>query len=461
LAYALPGGLAHYATGGEWRYSPHLSLIENCLLDVVAGRIDRLMVSVPPQHGKSTIISHYFPTWYLGRFPGKKCILTSYEATFASSWGRKARDTLEEYGPRIFNVNVSDKSAASDNWEVVHINEQNRKIISSMVTAGAGGPITGKGADLMIIDDPVKNNEEALSSTRLEKIFEWYQSTVYTRLSPTAAIIIVMTRWSHDDLCGKLIREQDVGGDTWKIVTLPALIEDEDMARADPLGREIGDSLWPERYPAKWIKQRKRVLQSFWFEALYQQRPAPKAGFIVNIEWFRRYKTQPAKSKAEMVVLSFDTAQKEKELNDYTVCTVWFIYENGYYLIDVIRDRFSHPALLSLAKNLIARWTPNVVLVEDKGSGTSLIQHLQEETTAPVIPMDPTSAGDKAIRMEVECPVIEAGQCYLPESGRAEWLYDFVEELRSFPNSAYKDQADSVSQFLRWAREKRTGIMMW
>jgi predicted phage terminase large subunit-like protein len=158
----------------------------------------------------------------------------------------------------------------------------------------------------------------------------------------------------------------------------------------------------------------------------------------------------------QQIILSFDTAQKEKELNDYTVCGVWYVYDNKYYLIDVMRERMDHPRLLATAKNLYAMWKPHVILIEDKASGTSLIQHLDNEVSAPIIPVTPTT--DKITRMAVESPIIEAGQVYLPEAGSQPWLYTFEEEIRAFPNSARKDQVDMLSQFLGWARERTNRI---
>ncbi len=445
----MPGALANYATNGLWKYARHLKYIEDKLLAVAEGKIDRLLISVPPQHGKSMLTSQYFTAWFLGRFPDKKVILTSYEATFAASWGRKSRDILEEHGEKVFGVKISSSSAAADHWEI-------HDHLGGMVTAGAGGSITGKGGDLLIIDDPIKNNQEALSATRLNAIWEWYQATVYTRLSPTGAIVVIMTRWSPEDLVGRLLQDQKDGGDEWVNVCLPAIAEE-----GDQLGRKEGEPIWPQRYSLKWVEQRKRVLQAFWFEALYQQRPAPRAGYVINIDWFRRYRVPPERKKAEMVVLSFDTAQKESELSGYTVCTVWYFYDSSYYLIDVVRDRYRHPRLISVAKNLVERWRPHAVLIEDKATGSSLIEHLRDETSAPVLPIEPQDIGSKAVRMQNETPAVEAGQVHIPEDGTAVWLYDFIEELRSFPNSTHKDQVDSFSQFLRWARERGSGIEMW
>jgi len=446
LAYSMPGALATLASNGDWRYARHLAYIEDRLLDVVSGKINRLAISVPPQNGKSQLISHYFPAWYLGRFPKKRILLASYESTFAASWGRRARDVLAEYGEDIFGVSVRQGSAAANYWET----DQG----GYMSTAGAGGATTGRGAEIFILDDPIKNAVEALSSGHQKKLMDWFRSVVYTRLAPDAAIVFIMTRWSHEDLLGQLLTAQEHGGDQWTYVNLPAICVEKDV-----LGREPGEALWPERYPLEWLEQRRRVLQDFWFGAMYQGNPTPREGFIINVEWFRRYRDPPDRASADQVVLSLDTAQKEAEINDYTVCTVWFIKDNAYYLVDVVRDRYDHPKLLTMAGVLYDRWRPNVILIEDRGSGTSLIQTLRGK--APVQGVEPTGGGDKVMRMQVESPAIEGGQVHLPMDGDNPWIGTYLEEMRGFPNIPHKDQVDSTSQFLRWARERSSGILMW
>jgi len=565
----------------------------NCIQVAAADGVYLVGETLIPTHN-STLISHYFPAFFLGRNPTKHVLLASYESTFAMGWGRRARDVLERYGPSVFGVNVSTATRAANHWETTEG--------GSMTTAGAGGSITGRPADCLtgdavlytdagpatmaevieraqvddrlrvlsyshrrgqleykrvvatritetrdvvkltmgdpgkaliatprhqvfvygrgkgytqarsvfggdtvlrltggalrrrklryaiqdtldrpetvydlqvaenhnyiandmlvhncfIIDDPIKNQQEALSVSKQDMIEEWYKTTVYTRQSPNAAVLIIMTRWSDNDLVGRLLEAQSKGGDQWTYINLPAIaIEGEE----DPLGRAPGEALWPERYPVEWLEQRRRVQGDFWFNAMYQGRPTPRAGYVVNIDWFRRYNNRPDRSKVDMVVLSFDTAQKDTELNDYTVCTVWFIVGNAYYLIDLIRDRYTHPRLLALASNLISLWRPNAVIIEDRGSGTSLLQHLEGQ--APVVAVNPQTGGSKVVRMQVESPAIEAGQVWLPADGSVPWLQDLLTELRSFPNSPYKDQVDSISQFLRWAREQRVGIDMW
>jgi predicted phage terminase large subunit-like protein len=443
LAFALPGGLANYSTRGAWKYGKHHKYIEDRLLDVVQGKLKRLIISCPPRAGKSMLTSHFFPAWYLGRFPTERIILASYESTFAASWGRKARDVLVEHGESIFGVKVADSPASVDNWEIADYG-------GGMITAGAGSGITGKGGSLLMIDDPIKNAEEALSPNNQEKIYDWYKSTFYTRQTSDAAIVITMTRWASDDLVGKLLAEgRDEGSDQWEYINLPAFAETD-----DPLGRLPGEALWPEGgFDEKKYNQLRKNVGSFWFNSLYQGKPSSKEGDLIKMKWFGRYKVPPA--DPEMIILSLDTAQKDNEITDYTVIQTWYLYKNSFYLADVKREKMDHPRLLSVTKDLIKYRKPHAVLVEDRGSGISLIQHLELETSANVIRVMPTT--DKVTRMNAESPAIEAGRVYLPES--APWLYDFEDEVRAFPKSMYRDQIDASSQALKYFREREQSVV--
>jgi len=446
LAYSMPGVFANMADP-RWEYAPHLALIEDKFLEILSGKPLRLLVSMPPRSGKSMFFSTIVPSWFLGRFPDKKVLLVTYQANFSKSFGRRARNILTEYGQQVFGVTVDNNTAAADHWEI-------SGHTGVMDTEGAGGALTGKGADLLIIDDPIKGREMALSQKVLDDQWDWWGSDVRTRLEPGASIVIIATRWSNDDLIGKLIGQMDNGGEQWDVISLPALAEEDDV-----LGRRVGEPLWPKRFDVDALKNIRSNMNDYWWFALYQQRPASLEGNLIQIRWFRRFKDMPRMSDADQIIMSLDTAQKEKEVSDYTVIGVWFRIENNYYLVDVIRERLNHPHLILLTKNMISKWLPNAVLIEDKGSGISLIQHLQEETSAPIIPIEPTT--DKVMRMIVETPMIETGQVLLPESGTTDWISDYEEEIRTFPNSARKDQVDMTSQTLRWIRERSVPIDLW
>lgn len=258
----------------------HLEMLNRKLVDVAEGRTRRLIVTMAPRHGKSECISKYFPAWYIGRFPERRVILTSYEADFAANWGRKVRDLLDEFGPEYFGVRVRRDSSAANRWDL-------EGHAGGMVTAGVGGPITGRGADIFICDDPIKNAEEAASEAIRERNKDWWRSTAYTRLEPGGSAVIVCTRWHHDDLAGWLIAggagDGDGAASAWEVLNLPALAEDD-----DPLGREPGEALWPERYDRAALDEIRRSANvgEYFFAAMYQGRPVPKSGGMFKTSWF-------------------------------------------------------------------------------------------------------------------------------------------------------------------------------
>lgn len=302
----------------------------------------------------------------------------------------------------------------------------------------------------VIIDDPIKGREQADSPTIREKTWEAYNDDLQTRLIPGGTIGLVQTRWHEDDLAGRLLPEGYAGesgpvkcrdGKIWQIINLPAECERED----DPLGRRIGEMLWPEWFDAEhWAPFR---LQSRTWSALFQQRPRPDEGGIFKEAWCRnRYGVIPV--GASMCVHSWDTAQKEKQINDPSVMTAWRhgYSVQGYYLADVYRDRVDYPTLKRKVIAYAERDHPRAILIEDKSSGQSLIQELRSTTSLPIIPIEPD--GNKLFRASEVSSIVEAGLMHLPEN--ADWLVDFEGEFFGFPLSTHDDQVDSVSQFLKW-----------
>lgn len=407
-------------------------LLNRKLVDVAAGRIRRLMVFMPPRHGKSELTSRYFPAWYLGTFPDKRIILASYEADFAATWGRKARNLLEEFGPSLFGVKVSDDSAAAARWDIAEHE-------GGMVTAGVRGPITGKGANVAIIDDPVKNDQEAMSQTYRDATWDWYRATFSTRIQEEGAIILVMTRWHEDDLAGRLLRAQEEGGDRWEVVNLPALAEENDM-----LGRQPGEPLCPELFTKETLEATKIRLGSYWWNALYQQRPSPMEGGILKRSWWRYYRQLP--ERFDEVIQSWDMSFKETTSGSYVVGQVWGRKRADKYLLDQVRDRMDFPATLQAVRQLSARWPQaRAKLVEDKANGPAVIATLKREIPG-LIAVEPQ--GSKEARAAAVSPDIEAGNVYLPDPSIAPWVHDFVEECAAFPNGANDDQVDAMTQAL-------------
>lgn len=435
-----PSDLAWMVSKGKWYPADHLLLLDEALVKVSLGLIKRLMIFMPPRHGKSELTSKYFPAWYLGRNPDKRVILTSYEADFAASWGYKVRTILQDYGNPCFGINLSQKSAAKNRWDILGHN-------GGMITAGVGGAITGKGADLLIIDDPVKNAEEAQSETYRQKTYDWYISTAFTRLEPGGAVILIQTRWHEDDLAGRILANE---GDKWTVISLPALAEKDDL-----LGRKEGEALFTSRYSRDNILEIKKTLGSYWFSALYQQRPQPAGGAVFKREYFK-YATlengiidlgefKKYVFKDCKIFQTCDPATSTKETADYFVLSTWAQTPiNDLVLLNVHRTRLESPDQVNLFKQGYTRWKPVQQWVEQNGIGKTLYQSLLR-TGLPVKKLDADT--DKVTRALPTAARMEAGTVYFlrDEDEGQSWLHDFEEELLRFPNGAHDDQVDTLS----------------
>jgi len=325
----LPHTLAHYLSGGLWKPYDYLKLISHTITEAIAKGNGGLIISLPPRHGKSLLISHWIPVWLLENWPTQNIILSSYEADFAADWGRKVRNTIQEHQDKL-TVRLSFDSTSASRW---HSTKG-----GGMVTAGSGGPITGRGGSLIIVDDPHKNWQEAQSETFRQRIIDWFNSTLLTRCEPAATIIVVQTRWHQDDLSGYLLREHS---DNWQEIRLPALAEVHE--NIPPYWeREIDEPLCPERYSKEELLGIKSALGSTMWASLYQQRPAPAGGSIFKIDWWKYYKEAPA---FDFILQSWDTAFKATENASYSVCQTWGLAQNGYYLIHQFRGRVEYPQL--------------------------------------------------------------------------------------------------------------------
>ncbi len=423
-------------------------MLAEALVDVAAGRTKRLIVEMPPRHGKSEMVSVWFPVWFLNLRPEARVILASYESEFASSWGRRVRNLINEHA-RSLNVEVAADSSAANRWHTT--------AGGGMVTAGVGGAITGRGADILIIDDPVKNSLDANSQVTRQHTWEWWTTTARTRLQPDGAVIIVMTRWHQDDLVGRLLTQQkdEGGGEPWRIVRFPAIAEEE-----DELGRKPGEALWPEKWDKAALAFTEIDVGPYAWDALYQQRPTAPGGSIFQREWWESTRYRPEDESREIIArfISWDTAVKDGDTNAYTVATVgelWPDYRLG--LRHVYRDRLQFPRLPEAIEQLAWEYNRDgklhSIVIEDKASGTSAIQTLRAnapEWLADLI-QPYTPHGDKEYRAKLAAAWCANGMVWLPRpSDLTPWLFDFERELFEFPRSAYADQVDAFSQLILW-----------
>lgn len=472
-----------------FRVVPHLRKIADALERVANGELKRLIICMPPRWGKSFTVSQHFPAWFMGKFPDRKIIATSCTTELAEDFGRAVRNVVQQAEfERIFPAaRIADDSQSAKRF---HMNRG-----GVYYAVGMGGTLTGRGAHVLIIDDPVKNREDADSDTMRRKHREWYTSTSRTRLMPGGAVVVVQTRWREDDLAGWLLDEKKHEG--WEVISLSAVAEEPEehvLADGTVWNRVVGDPLDAERYREvmtadlrehRWrplntppgedpireyaladLEATRRSSGSRDWSALYQQRPVPAEGGRVQLGWFKRYRHGQYPGDVQRVVLSFDTGQKDKADNDPSVCTVWFETPLGHYLIDLWRDRVIYPSLRRHALRLIAAYDPHAVLIEDKGNGTTLIQDLLSPQPGgdtprgiPVIAIMPD--GDKVTRWDRCSPMAESGWVWVPDRDLdpPAWLSPFEHELSSFPLGKHDDMVDSTSQYLNWARERRaTGI---
>jgi len=432
--------------------APHHVAIAKKLEAIERGEITRLIIMMPPRHGKTLLAAEFFPAWYMGRNPERQVIYATYAYERATDVGRSVRNQLQdELFKEVFpGCNLSPDSKGANKLSTLEM--------GNYFSVGVGGPITGRGAHLFIIDDPIKGREDAESATKRRRLVEWFQSVAYTRLMPQNAIVLIMTRWHFDDLAGWLMAEKS--HENWDILELPAIADEDD----DVIGRVSGDALWMDAYPLPRLKTIRNTIGTREWSALFQQRPVPEGGGMVQLDWFNYYDRKALNrqlldpniakknKKIKQVVCSWDTAFKEEQMNDPSACTVWGIADDGYYLLWILNERLSFPKLKSAVikmynRNMMYALGQVPVLIEDKASGQSLIQELRSTTKIPVIPIK--ADANKQVRMSEVTALIEAGKVYLPNKVR--WLVEYESQLAQFPFAKFDDLVDSTSQFLRWA----------
>lgn len=351
--------MAEHLTRGRFRRFSHIQFLDRKLAQAIAEGGARIVISMPPRHGKSWLTSLYTPAWYLSLWPERNVILSSYEATFAASWGRAVRNFLQEH-PSELGVRLADDSQAADRW--------NTRAGGGMITAGIGGPITGRGGHLILVDDPIKNAEEASSETIRQKHIDWFNSTLYTRCEPGASIVVLMTRWHEMDLAGYLLNEHT---DNWEEIRLPAIAEED-----DPLGRKVGEALCPERYDEEDLAQFQAAVGPHKWNALYQQRPVALEGNLFKAEMFE---LAPPPDQFDYTFVMGDTAYTDKQENDYTVFSAFGVRNEELYVIDVLRERIKASDIEIPAANFIKKyeaWAFHGAYIEPKGHGIYLNQML-------------------------------------------------------------------------------------
>lgn len=437
-----------------WVHREICDVLEKFLTAVADKKSPRLMLTVPPRHGKSELASRRFPSYALGRYPDMQIIGTSYGADLASRMNRDIQRIIETPGyvelfpeTRLSGKNIRTVASGnflrnSDIFEIVGHSGGYR-------SAGVGGGITGMGCDIAIIDDPFKSRADADSETMRDKIWEWYTSTLYTRLSPGGGIIVINTRWHQDDLSGRLLEATRAGeGDAWQVVNFPAIAE------ADERYRKAGEALHPERYPLDKLLAIKAAIGTRDWEALYQQHPTPEGGAIFLQEWLKFW-TPQSLPKMDRVLMSWDLAFKDGATNDFVVGQVWGRSGADRFLLDQVRGRMGFTETIAALKGLAMKW-PQATrkLVEDKANGPAVIDALKH-TVSGLVPVEPD--GSKTARAHAVTALFEAGNVYIPHPQVCPWVKDYIAELTQFPSAAHDDQVDATTQALR-DMERRPGL---
>lgn len=429
--------------------------LQDFLQAVKERRSPRLMLAMPPRHGKSELASRRFPAFVLGRFPDMSIIGASYSADLASRMNRDVQRIMEtaEYrelfpdttlwGKGIRTVASGAYLRNSDIFEIVGYKGGYR-------SAGVGGGITGMGCDIAIVDDPFKSRAEADSPTVRRNVWEWFTSTLYTRLSPGGGIILINTRWHCDDLSGRLLEAaRKDEGDDWRVVNFPAIAE------VDEEHRKAGEALHPERYPLAQLLAIKKAIGTRDWEALYQQHPTPDGGNIFKKEWLRFYTPADLPDRFDQMLLSWDMSFKDGDDTDYVVGQVWGRKGADRFLLDQVRARMGFTDTLAAFRELAAKW-PKATrkLVEDKANGPAVIDSLNHAIPG-IIPVNPD--GSKTARAYAVTTVFESGNVYIPAPASCAWAGDYIAELTQFPGATHDDQVDATTQALR-DMERRPGL---
>ena len=413
----------------------HHELMAKKFEQIAKGDIKRLIINMPPRHTKSEFASYLLPAWFLGKFPNKKIIQCSNTAELAVGFGRKVRNLVdsEAYAKIFPNVALRSDSKAAGRWSTNGNGEY--------FAIGVGGTVTGKGADLLIIDDPHSEQEAALAAgdpAVFDKVYEWYTSGPRQRLQPGGSIVVVMTRWAKRDLTGKILQSMtDRDGDEWEIIELPAILPSE-------------KPLWPEFWSYDELSKLRIELPLSKWQAQYQQDPTSEEGALVKREWWQEWEKE-IPPPCQFIIQSWDTAFTKSERADYSACTTWGVFykdeneqEPNIILLDAFKERMEFPELKSRAMEYYQEWQPDAFIVEAKASGAPLVFELRR-MGIPVQEFTPTRGNDKISRLNSVTDLFASGKVWAP---RKRWAEEVIEEMAAFPNSDHDDLVDSSTQAL-------------
>jgi predicted phage terminase large subunit-like protein len=410
----------------------HHALMGQKFEEIAEGKVKRLIINMAPRHTKSEFASYLLPSWYLGRYPNKKVIQTSNTADLAVNFGRKVRNlVMSEQYREVFNVSLRQDSKAAGRWATNFDGEY--------FAIGVGGTVTGKGADLLIIDDPHSEQEATGDPAAFDRVFEWYTSGPRQRLQPGGAIVVVMTRWSDRDLTGKIIKEAAKRDrhEEWEVIELPAIMPS-------------GNPLWPEFWSIKELEALREELPPSKWNAQYQQTPTGEEGAIVKREWWKLWeKDDPP--VCDFIIQSWDTAFTKSERADYSACTTWGVFykdedkrDPNIIMLDAFQKRMEFPELKDKALSQYKYWEPDACIIEAKAAGAPLVFELRQMGVL-VSEYTPVRGNDKFVRINSVSDLFRSGKVWRPDT---RWAEEVVEQMAAFPNAEHDDLVDSSVQAL-------------
>ena len=417
----------------------HHAIMADAFERVARGELKRLIINMPPRHTKSEFASFLLPSWFLGKFPHKKIIQTAHTAELAVGFGRKVRNLVSsENYQQVFSTKLSSDSKAAGRW--------NTNVGGDYFAIGVGGAVTGKGADLLIIDDPHSEQEAKQNNAAVfDNVYEWFTSGPRQRLQPGGAIIIVMTRWSKRDLTGQIIKNSAKDGvDQWETIDFPAIMPS-------------GTPLWPGFWSKEALEALKSELPVAKWEAQYQQNPTSEEGAIIKRDQWQLWegKTPP---QCEYIIQSWDTAFEKTNRADYSACTTWGVFQNpdkhgnlraNIILLDAYKERLEFPELKAKAFEMWKEWEPDTLIVEKRAAGAPLIYEMRK-MGIPMSEFTPGKGNDKISRVNAISDLFASGMVWCPET---RWAEEVMDELASFPNGDHDDLVDSSSQALMRFRQ--------
>jgi predicted phage terminase large subunit-like protein len=416
----------------------HHKIMANAFERVAKGELKRLIINMPPRHTKSEFASYLFPAWFLGNHPERKVIQTAHTAELAVGFGRKVRNLFEnsDFTEVFPNISLSADSKAAGRWSTSKNGDY--------FAIGVGGAVTGKGADILIIDDPHSEQEAAMGAYNpdvYDKVYEWYTSGPRQRLQPGGSIIVVMTRWSTRDLTGQIIKSstQKVGADEWEVIELPAILPS-------------GKPLWPEFWPIEQLEALKAELPVSKWNAQYQQNPTSEEGALIKREWWNVWEDDDPPT-CTAIIQSWDTAFLKTQRSDYSACTTWGVFYHpdstgnevpNLILLDSLKEKYEFPELKKVAYEHYWQWEPDQMIVEKKASGAPLIFELRA-MGIPVTEFTPSRGQDKIARVNAVTDLFASGMVWAPPT---RWADELIEECAAFPAGDHDDLVDSMTQAL-------------